>query len=406
MRKLSRTLHRAAKACYHLAKNIAETFLNLIHRRILKPSLEKKFEYLTILLAIMSIALSCYFAYLAERSSNRMEIISKAILYSVNKEFADTIGVNVSDIEDPVLFAEMWIAFKSLDQTLLETKIHEYERKYPNNAHAYFILGWYARLNGSCDEAIQYYSKSIELNRDYAFAYNNRADAKDSKGDHDGAISDYNRAIEINPGYFVAFDNRGRAKFNKGDYEGAIIDFTIAIELNPNYSRAYNNRAGTKIKMGDLDGAIADYNRAIQLEPSYAIAYNNRGFTRQQKGDYDGAIIDYTIAIQLKSDFAKAYNNRGYAKYKKGDNAAAIADFSKSIELGNPEPWQPYCNRGFARLGGHDYTNAIADFSKAIELKPDFAPAFKGRATAKRKMGDKNAAQADSLQAERLEKMP
>ncbi len=52
-----------------------------------------------------------------------------------------------------------------------------------------------------------------------------------------------------------------------------------------------------------------------------------------------------------------------------------------------------YCNRARERLPGHDDTpgdpkGAIADFSRAIKLKPDYAAAYAGRASAKTIMAE------------------
>ena len=49
-----------------------------------------------------------------------------------------------------------------------------------------------------------------------------------------GAIDDYNKAIEINPQYAEAFNNRGNAKAKLGDKEGACLDWRKAGELGVN----------------------------------------------------------------------------------------------------------------------------------------------------------------------------
>mgnify|MGYP001422678778 CR=1 FL=1 len=95
-----------------------------------------------------------------------------------------------------------------------------------------------------------------------------------------GAIADYSKAIELNPNYAIAFNDRGAAKKKLEDYDGAIADYSKAIELNPNYLNAYYNRGNSKFNLKDYDGAIADFTKAIELNPNFADAYANRGTSK------------------------------------------------------------------------------------------------------------------------------
>ena len=61
---------------------------------------------------------------------------------------------------------------------------------------------------------------------------------KAERGDHYGAISDYTKAIEINPNYATAFENRGIAKETIGDLTGACSDWRQTVYLSPNADAA------------------------------------------------------------------------------------------------------------------------------------------------------------------------
>ncbi|MCS6814880.1 MAG: tetratricopeptide repeat protein, partial [Cyanobacteria bacterium] len=63
---------------------------------------------------------------------------------------------------------------------------------------------------------------------DYALAYYNRGNAKDSLGDKRGAIADYDQAIRLQPDYANAYYNRGLTKADIGDRRGAIADLRVA----------------------------------------------------------------------------------------------------------------------------------------------------------------------------------
>ena len=83
--------------------------------------------------------------------------------------------------------------------------------------------------------------------------------------DYYGAISDFTIAIELNPNYAMAYNNRGYSKSILEDYNGAIADYTKAIELDPNYTKAYVNRGIAKELIGDLNGACDDAKKVANL---------------------------------------------------------------------------------------------------------------------------------------------
>jgi tetratricopeptide (TPR) repeat protein len=231
------------------------------------------------------------------------------------------------------------------------------------------------------DQAIEDYSKAIELNPQYADAYSNRGNAYYDKRNYDQAIEDYSKAIELNPQYAIAYYNRGNAYYNKRNYDQAIEDYSKAIELNPQYADAYSNRGNAYYDKRNYDQAIEDYSKAIELNPQYAIAYYNRGLAYYNKRNYDQAIEDYSKAIELNPQYADAYSNRGNAYYNKRNYDQAIEDYSKAIEL-NPQYAIAYSNRGNAYYDKRNYDQAIKDYSKAIELNPQYADAYSNRGNA------------------------
>ena len=87
---------------------------------------------------------------------------------------------------------------------------------------------------GEFDEAIQEFTKAIELDPEYALAYNNRGVAYDEKGEYDKAIADCNKAIELNPELDEPYFGRGLGYMELGQKEKAISDFEKSIELSEN----------------------------------------------------------------------------------------------------------------------------------------------------------------------------
>jgi lipoprotein NlpI len=169
--------------------------------------------------------------------------------------------------------------------------------------------------------------------RNTAAHYSDVGDGNRIFGNLDGAIAAYNRAIELNSNYAPAYDGRGKAKMTKGDLDGAIDDYNHAIELNSKDADAYYDRGNAKMNKGDLDGAIGDYNRVIELNSKDADAYYIRSFAKRDKGDLDGAIADCNRVIELNSTAAHAYRARACLFFEKQNWNGALSDFRRGCEL-------------------------------------------------------------------------
>jgi len=221
-------------------------------------------------------------------------------------------------------------------------------------------------IESELNNAIEEYSREIDLYPNNADAWNNRGIVYRIKGELQKAIEDHSQAIALNPGFASAYTNRGIAHRARGELEQAIKDHTKAIDLNPYFTNAYNDRGITYHAMGEFELAIKDYNRAIDLEPDFIYALNNRGNAHRAKGEFDLAIEDYTKAIELDSLFFHAWNNRGIAYYDMDVLDLAVRDYSMAITLdsNNALAWN---NRGQAYMMQEAMNLAIPDYLQSIE---------------------------------------
>ena len=228
-------------------------------------------------------------------------------------------------------------------------------------------------------EAIEHYTKAIELNPQLADAYGKRGFVYTDEGEYDLAIRDFTNALElVQPtsimGKFICsgfFSNRGYAYAEKGEYEIAIQDYSNSIRLLRD-SNAFNNRGFIYSKLGEVDSAIQDFSEAIDIESDSATAYHNRGAEFLKKGSVDSAISDLSTALSMfynlsEREMAAVYFERGNAYYHKGELGLALQDFSKSIEL-MPENDRYYYYRGAAYSNNDEISLAIRDLDKSIDL--------------------------------------
>ena len=194
------------------------------------------------------------------------------------------------------------------------------------------------------EEKIRLYTRAIELDSKFAFAYNNRGVIYANLKQYERAIEDYDQTIKLNPELVEAYNNRGISYAKLKQYERSIEDFDQAIKLNPEDADIYNNRGVSYDELKQHERAIEDYDQAIKLNPELAKAYYNRGNSYAELKQYERAIEDYDQAIKLNPERADIYNNRGisYANLKQYERA--IEDYDQAIKL-NPEGGSSYYNK-------------------------------------------------------------
>lgn len=113
------------------------------------------------------------------------------------------------------------------------------------------------------------------------------------------AIEAYTKALEINPDNPDIYSDRGVAHLHNMDKQNCFADLNKAMELQPDYSYRYASRAFAKKNFGDLTGAILDYEKAVELDPDDAVALNNLGLLLEQQGYKKSAEERYARADKL-----------------------------------------------------------------------------------------------------------
>ncbi|KAJ2954575.1 hypothetical protein O0L34_g2866 [Tuta absoluta] len=81
------------------------------------------------------------------------------------------------------------------------------------------------------------------------------------------ALEKYTRAIELDPRNSVYFCNRAAAHFKLGQHEDAVADCTAALAIQPNYGKAHGRLGLALSALEKHREARAAYARAVQLEP-------------------------------------------------------------------------------------------------------------------------------------------
>jgi tetratricopeptide (TPR) repeat protein len=170
---------------------------------------------------------------------------------------------------------------------------------YLRKCHGIYIETIYNDLHGFIKYQNVHQSAYTEL-------YIGRTDQSEKR--YTQAIEHYTKAIEINPQMAFAYYNRGNAKSDMKNYEEALKDYKTAIQLFPDYSESFFNRANTNADLYRFQEAIDDYDEAIRLGSENAIF--NKGNALVCTGRFDEALQCYRESELKEIGSAGARHNR------------------------------------------------------------------------------------------------
>ncbi len=147
-------------------------------------------------------------------------------------------------------------------------------RQSPQKASIFANLGLVYQYRGKPKDAIQAFSRALQLDgKDSASAFN-LGNIYASAGKNQEAKKCFQQAIAINPNMAVAHNNLASMYSQSGDYEGAIRQFEQAIFLAPQMASAHYGMGLAMYQMKDFAGASAAFKQAIMLNPNLIDARN------------------------------------------------------------------------------------------------------------------------------------
>jgi tetratricopeptide (TPR) repeat protein len=176
------------------------------------------------------------------------------------------------------------------------------------------------------------FSTSAELNQ-YKYFY--RGKRYYNLGEYDKAIHDFTRAIELESNYVFAYAERGLAWEKKGFHDKALADFTKALEINPQYVKAIKYRAYTLQEIGEYAKAIEDYNRAIEINPEDSEAFYQIGsiYCKQKNKEDALSFLEFAFKNGFQ-DFETIENDPVWEGIKESDEfKELIQKYKKSANL-------------------------------------------------------------------------
>ena len=203
----------------------------------------------------------------------------------------------------------------------------------PDYAPAYNNLGVLQRASGKVDEAIATYEQALALKGDYPDAHYNLANALLQENRPSEAADHFRIALRSIPDSAGAANNLGIALAAEDKPQDAVAAFRAAVAADPNAAVAHRNLADALASAGQVPEALSEFQRAIALDPKDPAAQYNYGVVLLQAGRSGDAVVALHAAVALAPQSVDAHNNLGIALGSSGDLTGAIDQFRQALAI-------------------------------------------------------------------------
>jgi tetratricopeptide (TPR) repeat protein len=159
-------------------------------------------------------------------------------------------------------------------------------------------------IEGSCMRIVDYYEVEDKppegINNVIVQSF--FLDAMDdlNRENYKEAYVEFSKCLEINPDFVYAYKFRGEVLLNLNEFAAARNDFDMAIEKGDDDPAVYFGRAIAYAMQNDYEKSIEDISRYIDLNPDEPIGYEQRAAIYEKFGNREAAISDRKKAISLK----------------------------------------------------------------------------------------------------------
>lgn len=135
-------------------------------------------------------------------------------------------------------------------------------------------------MSGNYQEAIDTYTRAINLDPKNAAAYLGRAAAYGEMGRFDKSIDDFNSAVALRPTDSEIYVDRGLMFELSGNYQRALQDYIEAVRLDPENGSAHFNCGNVYMTLGETQKALTSYKMAaLRGQKDAQAILRSRGIT-------------------------------------------------------------------------------------------------------------------------------
>ncbi len=141
---------------------------------------------------------------------------------------------------------------------------------------------------------------------------------------YDDAIEAFRQTLRIDPKNSGAWNNFGVTYSYLNRYNDAIEAYRDALHIDPTDANVWNNLGLAYGNLKRYDDAIEAYRQALRIDPKYTGAWYNLGVAYGYLNRYNDEIEAYRQAIRINPEYTGVWYNLGIAYYLSGNRTAAL----------------------------------------------------------------------------------
>src|SRR5215469_12362001 len=139
---------------------------------------------------------------------------------------------------------------------------------YPNDKRLNFLVGYWLYKQDQYDFAEKLTLKALQVDPDYATAYNQLGYLYSRRGEYDKAIEATGKYVKLLPNEPNPHDSYGEMLRLSGRFDEALQHYRRALEIDPTFYISQKELGETYAIMGDGEKARVEYARAVHDAPS------------------------------------------------------------------------------------------------------------------------------------------
>lgn len=245
------------------------------------------------------------------------------------------------------------------------------QRDFRTNPECLYAMGYIYYKQNKLDDAIEYYRKTLEIDKNSIKTYINLAAIYGNKGNYEEAIYLYNKAIKLAPENMDLMYLMGYTQYLSKDYYNAIESLNRVIKSNQSKIKldtVYSIRGFCYHELGDHKKTLEDCEKALNINEDSYYAALGKGVALISLGEIEKAIEQLKLLSNRKENDQYVLLNLGncYEKIEKYDEA--IKYYNECL-TNDENFWPALLNKGIIESHEGNHQAALKNLNRAYKIE-------------------------------------